>query len=110
MSKKHEKSHAKDEKASRNHSLSERLGNILDIPADLLCGGCYMELRGQNELMIQGCRRIVGYTSEEIVLKLRRGAVQVRGRNMTCTSYHSGCVTIGGWIEGISFSETEGAV
>ena len=46
----------------------------------------------------------------QMASKLRRGAVQVRGRNMTCTSYHSGCVTIGGWIEGISFSETEGAV
>ena len=108
MSEKHEKTSGKERKDRQKASLAERMGSILDVPADLLCGGCYLELRGQNELKVQGCRRIVGYTSEEIVLRLRRGALCVRGRNMNCTSYHSGCVTIEGWIEGMNFRDAEG--
>lgn len=96
---------------TRNHkekrSFAERLGTFLDVPADLICGGCYLELRGQNNLNLQGCRRISVYTAEEIVLRLRRGCVRVRGRRLVCTSYHAGKVVIDGWITGIDFADTE---
>lgn len=107
MSKKDEKNCARDERTPVKRSFAERMGTVLDIPADLLCGGCYMEMRGRNELTLSGCRRIVGYSSHEIILRLRRGSMQIRGRNMTCTAYHSGCITIGGWIGEISFCDAE---
>ena len=78
--------------------------------ADLLCGGCYAEMRGQNELMIQGCRKIAVYTEEEIFLLLRRGGIRVRGRRLTCISYHAGKIEIRGWITGIDFRNTEGTL
>ncbi len=90
--------------------LTKRLERVLDVPADLLRGGCYMELRGQSELYLQGCRRIDVYSSENIVLRLRRGCVRVKGCRLICTSYHAGRIVINGWIMGIDFSETEGAV
>lgn len=87
--------------------ISARLGSILDIPTDLLRGGCYLELRGQNDLRLQGCRRIAAYDESEIVLRLRRGHVKVLGRGLGCSSYHAGCVVISGWITGIEFLGTE---
>lgn len=107
MIRKQKKHSEKDLKTCSKPSLTERMGTVLDIPADLLCGGCYMELRGQNELKLQGCRRILTYTAEEIVLRLRRGAVRVQGRRMVCSSYHAGCAVIEGWIESVAFVDTE---
>ena len=95
---------------NEKHRLPERIGSLLDIPADLLCGGCYAEMRGQNELMIQGCRKIAVYTEEEIFLLLRRGGIRVRGRRLTCISYHAGKIEIRGWITGIDFRNTEGTL
>ena len=66
-----------------------------------------MEMCGQNELRLQGCRQILVYTAEEIVLRLRRGSVRVCGHRLICSSYHAGCAVIEGWIEGISFVNTE---
>ena len=97
----------KDLETSPKPSFAERLGTVLDIPADLLRGGCYMEMCGQNELRLQGCRQILVYTAEEIILRLRRGSVRVCGRRMICSSYHAGCAVIEGWIEGVSFVNTE---
>jgi sporulation protein YqfC len=110
MNGKSEKKIRKNGKTEPKRSIAERMGGILDIPADLLCGGCYMELRGQSELKIQGCRRIVGYTAHEIVLRLRRGIVRIGGRDMRCVSYHGGCVTVGGWIESVIFGDSEESV
>lgn len=97
----------KEQESTEKRPLSERLGTFLDVPADLLCGGCYMELRGRNNLRLQGCRNILVYTAEEIVLRLRRGAVRVRGRRLVCTSYHAGSVEIDGRIDGVEFTENE---
>ena len=88
--------------------LSARLGAILDVPADLLCGACYLEMRGQSELSLQGCRRILVYTPEEIVLRLRNGSVRLAGKCLTCLSYHAGRITVHGWITEIAFRGTEG--
>ena len=73
MIRKSKKNSRKDSEICPKPSFAERMGNVLDIPADLLRGGCYMEMRGQNELRLQGCRQILVYTAEEIVLRLRRG-------------------------------------
>ena len=87
--------------------LSARLGALLDVPADLICGGCYLEMRGQGELSLQGCRRIAVYTPEEIVLRLRNGSVRLGGKRLTCLSYHAGKITVRGWITEIAFRGTE---
>ena len=107
MNRKREKKGEGDRNTPLKRSVSERIGSILDIPADLLSGGCYMEMRGQNELTLQGCRQIEVYTPEQIVLRLRRGEVRICGRRMTCTSYHGGCAVIEGWIVGVEFSNGE---
>jgi len=100
---------AKERESTEKRPLSERLGTFLDVPADLLCGGCYMELRGRNDLRLQGCRSILVYSDTEIVFRLRRGVVRVRGRRLVCTSYHAGSVAINGRIDGIEFPEGEGS-
>ncbi len=108
MNQKRNKKPIRSEKVKEKRPLAERLGNALDIPADLLCGGCYLEMQGQNELRLQGCRKILVYTDEKMVLRLRRGCLQIMGRRLVCTSYHAGCVVIGGWITALRFCEGEG--
>ena len=107
MSRKREKNNGSDHNMPPKRTVAERIGSILDIPSDLLCGGCYMELRGQNELKLQGCRQISVYTPEQIVLRLRRGEVCISGRRLTCTSYHGGCAVIEGWIVRVEFANGE---
>ena len=110
MRKKQKGSPKKDAENAVKRSFAERMGTVLDLPVDLLCGGCYLELRGRNDLRIQGCRKILVYTEEEIVLRLRHGGIRVRGRRLVCSSYHAGHVMIDGWISGMEFVDAEGLI
>ena len=101
---------AKTQNVKGKCPLHERLGTFLDIPSDLICGGCYMELRGQGELMLQGCKKIAVYTEEEIILMLRRGRVRIRGSGLCCIAYHACKIEIRGWISGIDFLNTGDSV
>lgn len=67
-----------------------------------MCGS-YIEMRGQYNLRLSGCRKILMYAPERIVLSCRRGTVSVDGKRLVCISYHTGNVEIEGLIEGLYF-------
>lgn len=83
-------------------TFMERLGERLDIPADVL-GGVYLEMRGRNNLIVKGCRKILLYTTEEVRLLLNGDRLSVTGSRLYCTAYHSGVIEIDGVIDRISF-------
>ena len=107
MNEKSAKRNNKTSACEEKCTLPARVSRFLDVPSDMLLGGCYLEMHGQNHLRLQGCKRILCYTSEEIVLGLRRGRVRIRGRDLVCISYHAGWVIIEGWVCGVDLQGTE---
>lgn len=91
----------------RRMTLMERLGERLDIPADVLTG-VYLEMRGRRNLVVKGCRKILLYTTVEVRLLLGKDRLSVCGAGLYCTAYHSGVVEIDGRIDRISFLDERG--
>lgn len=91
------------EEERRRESVRERINRILDVPEERLMCGSYIEMRGQYNLRLSGCRKILMYAPERIVLSCRRGTVSVDGKRLVCISYHTGNVEIEGLIEGLYF-------
>ena len=87
--------------------LAELLACEQDIPAEILCGGCYLELRGRNQLSVRGCRRIVLYTPTRIILKMKKELLSVCGKRLSCVAYLAGTVTVEGLIDSVSFLRGE---
>jgi sporulation protein YqfC len=83
--------------------LAELLAFEQDIPAELLCGGCFLELHGRNQLSVRGCRRIVLYTPTKIILKMKKDMLAVCGKRLSCVTYLAGAVTVEGLIDSVSF-------
>ena len=88
---------------SKRERLTAILANDCDIPPELLCGGCFIEIRGRNGVVVRGCRRILKYSTERILLKMRREVVEVTGKRLTCLTYFSGAVSIEGIIDSLCF-------
>ena len=84
--------------------LREKMVKGLDLPPDLLGGG-RIELRGRNELTVQGGGKILLYTPEEIRIGFEGGYLSVCGKRLVCISYYAGAVGIEGYIFGLSFEE-----
>jgi len=110
MNRKENENNVNKQNKKDNCPMPRRLSTFLDIPNDLICGGGYMEMRGQSELMLQGCRKIAIYTEEEIVLVLRKGRVRIRGNRLSCISYHACKIEICGWITCVDFLNTGDSV
>lgn len=91
-----------DNTKAKRMSMIQRLGQRLDIPADVI-SGVHIELRGRNNLTIRGCRKILLYTETEIRVRLLGDTLQVCGSGLYCTAYHSGVIEIDGKIDSICF-------
>lgn len=91
----------------KRKGLLSGLAARLDIPSEALPGGFGVELSGQRALIARGCRRILHYADEEVRLLLGRTVLHVLGKELICTSFGHGGVTVKGWIEAIRFGEAE---
>ena len=87
--------------------LLARFGERLDIPREALPGGFGLTLSGENELTVRGCRRIVRYGVNEIVLGVGATALTVSGERLLCAAFGAGCVTVTGRIVSLTLGEVE---
>ena len=86
---------------------SEWLERKFDISPDLW-SGVRVEIRGQNKLLLEGCRKILKYDEREMLLDLGKIYLRVCGERLWCTSFISGALGIGGHIVSVCFEEARG--
>ena len=96
-----------EKKKEEKRTLFEYLAIKEDINTDTVTGDVYMELRGRNSLLVKGCRRILGYSPELVVLDLKRDKLTVRGKRLVCTSFYNRSVSVEGVITSIVFGTKE---
>ena len=58
-------------------------------------------LRGRREAVVTGCRRILRYGKEEMILALSKGQLRVCGKELFCYSFEGGAVTLRGVIDAV---------
>lgn len=85
---------------------AEWLERKFDISPDLI-SGIRIEICGQNKLLVQGCRKILKYGEEEMLLDLGKTHLRVCGTRLWCTSFLSGALGVGGQIDSVSFTEED---
>ena len=88
-------------------SFRERALRALDIPPDCFSGGYLIEVRDRYSVTVCGCRGILVYTSERIVLSLRDCRLRLSGEGLTCASYRDATVRIEGQMSEIAWEEGE---
>ncbi len=63
-------------------------------------------LRGDRCAVIYGCRRILCYENARICLLIAHRSVCVFGRELICTAFSAGSVTVEGKIDGVRYCES----
>ena len=78
-------------------------GKLSDASAPLLAPR--IEITGNFEVILHGCKRILSYTPERITLQMKRGGeISIVGSTLVCSSFFIGAVVIEGRIESVLFS------
>lgn len=91
----------------RKNRFFEYLTEKAELPADLLAGEFRIELRGRNTVFLHGCRRILKYSQNEMIMAAKGFSVSIRGDRLVCSAYHDGTVSIDGYICGVEFDPAE---
>lgn len=86
----------------------EWLEKKFDISPDIT-SGIRIEIKGQNRLLLEGCRKILKYGEQEMLLDLGKTRLRVCGERLWCTSFISGALGVGGQITSVIFEAKEQA-
>lgn len=95
----------KAEGESCEKTLKEKLGEGLDIPSDILNGGCTFELRGRGEAYVSGCKKISVFTPNTVKLEMSDFNLIIEGELLTCPGFGAGRIVIGGRIKSVAFED-----
>ena len=91
------------DKSNKKKGLIEFLSVKTSLPSDLLAGGFRLEIRGRNSIICFGCKRILKYSPNNIVISAKDFLIGIRGQRLICTAYHEGAICIEGFIEKVEF-------
>ena len=89
------------EKLDRKPTLRESASLLLDLPAAGAAGVPRLELTGDRELYLEGYRRILSYSREEIHVDGGRWVLRVMGRSLEIRAMREGELRIVGWLRAL---------
>lgn len=64
-------------------------------------------LRGEHRVTVYGCRRILHYAPDRICLCIGKRGICISGRELICTSFNAGTVTVAGEILGLQYCDEQ---
>lgn len=76
--------------------------------ADWLPTGETAVLYGDRRITVQGCRKILTYSTSEIRLQLKNCILAVRGSELICSCFSGGCTTLQGKILCVEYQKNRG--
>jgi sporulation protein YqfC len=65
--------------------------------------GAYIELRGNHDLLLEGCDGLLGYDEELISLQIGEQILNIKGRRMTMRYLSEKKIGISGYIKGVEY-------
>ena len=97
----------KQRKQNPKASLAEkaiRLGESLDMPAQLLPGFCRVELWQNRQAVVDGVRGVLGCSEDCVQLNLGTLVVTFRGTGLTIKSYQQEQLQLTGVIAAVEYT------
>jgi len=94
-------------KKSAKTSLAEkalRLGDSLDLPAQLLPGFCHVEIWQNRQAVVDGVKGVLSYSGSSVQLSLGSMVVTFRGADLTIKSYQLEQLQLAGTIAEVHYT------
>lgn len=84
-------------------SLKTKMAEISELPKDVVLGIPVLTVTGQSELNLENYSGIIEYTDVLVRIKIKRGQIKVKGRNLQVSYYTNDDMKITGYIETIEY-------
>ncbi len=90
-------------KREKRAAIAKTVEKTLDIPVGVLSKAARMEVCGNRQVLIEGCRGIVRYDEDQIEVRTADGTVRFAGRELCMTSLNPACAVITGRLLSVEF-------
>lgn len=91
-------------KKKETKSRAKIISDSFQVPGTVNVGTAYIELFGNTEVNIEGCKGVIEYNDEEIKLNIGKNEIKFLGTDLEIKSYFSEQITIIGNIMTIEYS------
>lgn len=77
----------------------KRLINRLE--ENFACGMSFIEIHGNSDLILSGCKKIIDYNSEQIICDTLSGRISIEGKCLVLDVFRGDMLTVCGSISGV---------
>ena len=85
-------------KMKNSNGMLSRIAKMLDFPADAFGSIPVVELKGNAEATVYGCRKVVDYSCECVKFKTVKNVVIICGSDLLLSDFTAGTVSVCGNI------------
>ena len=83
--------------------LPQGLAEKYDMPEEILPGAASVTIFGGRQARIDGCRGILEYSQESLMLAMRKGRLMIRGANLVLKAMNTHELVVSGKILGVEW-------
>lgn len=87
----------------KGSKATEYIGRALEMPPGTMSKTCNMQLSGNREALVDGCRGLLEYSDECIRINAGNGIVKFVGRGLEIRSLSDTTAVVAGFILNIEF-------
>ena len=84
--------------------FAEAMSRLTELPVESLCTIPLFCVKGREEVEITGCRGILEYSEEKVVVKTCGDAFTVWGERLILSDFHRDVLLVRGRIDGVCLS------
>ena len=92
------------EKKDNKDNNSDRLAEILSFPQGTFKNFPSIQIRGNREIIIDGCTGLISYENEKILLETKYCRINITGRTLTLNNLTKNVLAIKGFIKNVEFT------
>ncbi len=92
---------SESKRKSAVHRIRMKAARAIDFPACAVCDVSSFSVESDASMLVNGCRSVISYERELVVLQLCEMQLAVGGRDLVLKSYFSDSISISGVIEKI---------
>lgn len=81
----------------------ESLEKFLGVPIGVVSNAMHMEMNGNREVVVEGCRNILQYDTTDIKVDVGKMMIAFEGRNLVIKKFSTSSLIIEGFIISINF-------
>jgi len=83
---------------------TDKLAEILSFPQGTFNNFPAIQIRGNREIMIDGCTGLLSYSPDDILLETKYCRINIAGRTLTLNNLTRNVLVVRGFIKNVGFT------